>query len=73
MAKKAYDDLVQEYGNQSCAQIEIYVADVKEPKNDNSSEIDNEADETVQKLIDEAKLTFKGPVYAAYDLYCYKV
>jgi len=50
-----------------------YVADVKEPKNDNSTGMDNEAEETVQKLIDEAKLTFKGPVYAAYDFYCYKV
>jgi len=50
-----------------------YVVDVKDQKNDNSTETDNEPVETVQKLLDEAKLTFYGPVYAAYDFYCHKI
>lgn len=38
-----------------------------------AAENENEMVETVQKLVDEAKLTFQGPVWAAYDFFSFKV
>lgn len=48
---------------------------VKEAKTDCSNETDNDNEEieTVQKLVDEAKLLFKGPVLASYDFFTYKI
>lgn len=34
---------------------------------------EDEAEDNVQKLVDEVKLTYKGPVQAAYDFFSFKV
>ena len=45
---------------------------VKENLEDQNAE-ENELEDTVQKLIDQAKLTFTGQVFAAYDQFVYKI
>lgn len=51
-----------------------YISETKASSSSNETG-DSEDDivETVQKLIDEAKLVFKGPVLAAYDFFAHKV
>lgn len=52
---------------------------LKETTNKASEEIksettpEDEIEDSVQKLVDEAKLTFNGPVTAAYDFFTYRV
>lgn len=52
---------------------------LKETTNKASEEIksettnEDEIEDSVQKLVDEAKLTFSGPVTAAYDFFTYRV
>lgn len=40
---------------------------------DTSSTLEEQMEDSVQKLVDEAKLTFSGPVMAAYDFFNYKL
>ena len=49
-----------------------YVAETTCSSSDNT-ESESEIVETVQKLLDEAKLTFSGSVWAAYDFFSFKV
>jgi ribonuclease Z len=50
-----------------------YVAETSSSSSDNIENENLDIVETVQKLIDEAKLTFNGSVCAAYDFFSFKV